>query len=86
MMNNNFDPYDVLMELGVRLERLEKAHNKMAQAFHQSEQELTETLKILRSLQVNHRHLQNLLFDICNRNNIPIPEAYHEINNTRVSR
>lgn len=85
-MIHDFDPYTFIMKLSSRLDRLEHAHNSMAHAFHQSEQELNETLKLLRSLQINHKHLQNLLIDICHRNNISIPEAYHEINTTRTRR
>lgn len=51
MMNNDFDPYDALISMNERLHILEKAHNKMANAFHTSEKELTLALHSLRSLQ-----------------------------------
>jgi hypothetical protein len=54
MMNKNFDPYDVLINLQGRLERLETAHNKMAAAFQLTENELNVALFSLRNLQKEH--------------------------------
>jgi hypothetical protein len=51
MMNNDFDPYDALIQMNERLHTLEKAHNKMAHAFQASERELNVALHSLRSLQ-----------------------------------
>lgn len=56
MMQNNFDPYDILIQVSDRLARLEQAHNKMADAFHKTEVDLQVTLHSLRNLQ--QRHLQ----------------------------
>lgn len=56
MMGNDFDPYDMLIQLSERLHRLEQAHNRMADAFHKTEVELNIALHSLRNLQ--QRHLQ----------------------------
>ena len=58
MFNNDFDPYDVLISLQARITHLEKAHNKLAHAYQQTEQELTITLQSLRSLQQHHMKLR----------------------------
>ena len=57
MMNNNFDPYDALIELNARMLRLEKAHNNLARRFEKTEQDLNNTLSSLRSTQ---QHVLNL--------------------------
>lgn len=50
-MNNDFDPYDALINMNERLHVLEKAHNTMAHAFQQTEHDFTLALNSLRSLQ-----------------------------------
>lgn len=57
MMNGRFDPYDMLIELNNRLQRLEIAHNKMANAFQKTEVDLNVTLHSLRTLQQKHIQL-----------------------------
>jgi hypothetical protein len=82
-MDHNFDPYNFIMELNERLSRLEYAHNKMAHAFQQSERELTETLKILKNLQIKHNHLHNVVFEEFRKNNIQPPDLNNDkINNS----
>jgi hypothetical protein len=53
----DFDPYDMLVDITQRLARLESAHNKMAQAYQQHEQEVTITLHTLKQLQIQHQSL-----------------------------
>lgn len=74
MMSRDFDPYDALIELNERISMLEKAHNKMAHAFQRSEVELTTTLQLLKSLQLSHAHLNELVFDAFLQNGIPVPD------------
>lgn len=54
MNMNNFDPYDLLMECLERIDRLEKTHNNLANAYNKSEQELNIALHSLRHLQQTH--------------------------------
>lgn len=49
--DNSFSPYDALIELNERMNRLEKAHNNLARAFETSEQEYNQ-------LMVSHQQLQ----------------------------
>lgn len=58
MLNNNFDPYEMLIEIQERLSRLEHVHNKLAHAFERSEQELTQALHLLKALQQHHLKLR----------------------------
>ncbi|CAB4154796.1 hypothetical protein UFOVP647_29 [uncultured Caudovirales phage] len=51
-MIDKYDPYDLLMELNERLSRLEQAHNNMAHAFNQTENEVQEQLELLHRLTV----------------------------------
>lgn len=57
MMNNNFDPYDILMQVTDRLHRLEIAHNKNADTFRKTEVDLQVALHSLRNLQQKHIQL-----------------------------
>jgi hypothetical protein len=59
-MKYEFDPYDMLIELNERLNRLETAHNKMAHAYQKTEEELSMTLSSLQSLQKAHLALSEL--------------------------
>ena len=58
MFNKHFNPYDLIIDMQERLQRLEKAHNNLAHAFEATEQELNQTLEILRSLQQHHVRLR----------------------------
>lgn len=51
MMDNNFDPYEILVNLQERMNRLEHAHNQLARAFQKTEVDLNVTLNTLRQLQ-----------------------------------
>ena len=51
LFDNNFDPYDALVELNERMNRMEHAHNALAHAFHQTEQEVSVLLKTIQSQQ-----------------------------------
>ena len=59
MMNRGFDPYDILIEVTERLQVLEIAHNKMADALHKTDQELQVALHSLRFLQQKHISLSS---------------------------
>lgn len=59
-MRTQFDPYDMLIELNERLNRLEAAHNKLAHAYQQTERDLSMTLDSLQSLQKAHLTLSEL--------------------------
>ena len=58
-MMSDFNPYDLLIQLDIRYNHLEKAHNKLADAFQQSEQELTIALHSVKQLQQIVAQLQN---------------------------
>lgn len=57
MFNQDFDPYEILLELQERQGNLENAHNRLAQAFQITENELTQTMLMLRALQKHHLEL-----------------------------
>lgn len=59
MMPNNWDPFDLLVELKLRLDRLEQAHNKMAEAYYKTDQNLEQALEALQQLQLYVLRLQN---------------------------
>lgn len=50
-MNNNFDPYDLLITALERIDRLENAHNKLVHAHQRMEAEFNTALKSLQHLQ-----------------------------------
>jgi hypothetical protein len=54
MFHHNFDPYDTLVSLNDRLNRLERAHNKLADAYTVSQRDLSITMDSLISLQKSH--------------------------------
>lgn len=58
MLDPNFDPYEMLMQMQERIRNLEHVHNLLANAFTKSEAELTKTLKLLRDLQQHHLKLR----------------------------
>jgi hypothetical protein len=51
LFDNNFDPYDALVELNERMNRMEHAHNLLAHAFQQTEQEVSVLLKTIQAQQ-----------------------------------
>jgi hypothetical protein len=61
MMDNGFDPYDMLINLQDRLNRLEHAHNTMAHAYRKSEVDLNVALHSLRNLQQKHLELSQFV-------------------------
>jgi hypothetical protein len=58
---NSFDPYDALIELNERMNRLEVTHNKLAHAYQRTEQELNIALQSLNSLQKGHLALSRVV-------------------------
>ena len=58
-MMPDFSPYDLLIQMELRMNQLEKAHNKLADAYQQSEQELTIALHSVKQLQQIVAQLQN---------------------------
>lgn len=63
-MNNDFDPYDMLIVLQERLNRLEHAHNQMAHAYRKTEVDLNVTLHSLRNLQQSFLAQSQLVQDL----------------------
>lgn len=61
MFDHGFDPYDALIELNERLNRLELAHNQMAHAYMKTEKDLSVCLHSLRNLQQHHLKLSQKL-------------------------
>lgn len=61
MLNNDWDPYDALIDLNERLLRLETAHNNLAHAYEQSERELGLALDSILSLQKSHLALSGFI-------------------------
>jgi hypothetical protein len=53
-MNNDFDPYDILISTAERVNRLEAAHNKMAESYSKTEKEFTIALHSIRHLQQSY--------------------------------
>jgi hypothetical protein len=56
-MYNDFDPYEMLVQMTHRLNQIENAHNGLVNAFQKSEAELSVTMKSLVSLQQAHLQL-----------------------------
>lgn len=60
-MNNDFDPYDALIELNERLLRLERAHNRLAKDYERTQKEFTEALESHRKTQIHLLNLQKVV-------------------------
>jgi predicted nuclease with TOPRIM domain len=56
-----FDPYDALVEMQARLDRLEHAHNKLAHAFQKTDHELNQLIQHFNNLQKSHLALSQLV-------------------------
>lgn len=54
MFDNNFDPYDLLMQIIERQQRLEQAHNKLAQSYEYTQRDLSTALHTIQDLQRRH--------------------------------
>ena len=61
LFDQQFDPYDALIELNDRINRMEIAHNNLAKAFQRTEQELNMALTSLQHLQKSHLKLSELV-------------------------
>ena len=61
MMNNNFSPYDALIELNERLTTMERMHNKLAEDYVKTEADLLTALKQINTLQRGHLALSELI-------------------------
>lgn len=59
--DSNFDPYNALIELDERINRMELVHNNLAAAFQRTEQELNLALSSLNHLQKGHLTLSRLI-------------------------
>jgi predicted nuclease with TOPRIM domain len=66
VFNNDFDPYDALMNVSDRLSMLQEAHNRMAHAYEKSQHELVLAKSNIRNLQKSHAHLNEMMFDLLN--------------------
>ena len=60
-MNNDFDPYDALIELNERMLRVERAHNRLAKDYERTQKDLTETLKALQTTQQHVLKLHQII-------------------------
>jgi hypothetical protein len=67
MFNNDFDPYDQIMQMSQRLLGLQDAHNNLGRAFERSERDLSVALEAIRNLQQSHAHLNSLVFELLNK-------------------
>lgn len=61
MMDNNFSPYDALMELNERLHTVEQAHNRLARDYVKTQDDLLEALRQINTLQRGHLALSQLV-------------------------
>jgi len=61
LFDQQFDPYDALIELNDRINRMEIAHNNLAKAFQKTEQEFTMLSKSFNNLQKSHLKLSELV-------------------------
>lgn len=56
---HDFDPYSFIMQLEKRITRLEHAHNNLSEAFMKTDNELSQALSMLQSLQKHHLTLRH---------------------------
>lgn len=61
MFEGDWNPYDVLIQLSERLNRLEHAHNILAREYTKSQHDLDIALQSLNSLQRGHLALSELV-------------------------
>lgn len=61
MFERNFDPYDLLIQVNDRLQRLEQAHNAMARDYSKTQTDLAVTLNNYRNLQRSHLALADVV-------------------------
>lgn len=61
---HNFDPYDMLMQMQERMLVIERAHNKLADAYTKTEHDLNVTLHSLRNLQQAHLKLSQYVHNV----------------------
>lgn len=61
LFDSDFDPYDALIELNERINRMEQAHNNLASAFQRTEKELNLALTSLNHLQKGHLSMSRLI-------------------------
>lgn len=58
MFEHDFDPYEFLIQTVERQQRLETAHNRLADAYSKSQHDLTVSLHTIQNLQ--HRYISVL--------------------------
>lgn len=61
MFNNNLDPYDMLIQLSERVNRLETVHNRLAHDYQKSQADLNIALNSLQNLQHSYLKLSQLV-------------------------
>jgi hypothetical protein len=61
MFGQDFDPYDALVNLSARLDRLEQVHNALASDYVKSQKDLDLVLNSLNSLQKGHIALSDFV-------------------------
>ena len=62
MFENNFDPYDLLITLNDRLNRLEHVHNRLATAHYKAEADLKVAQHTILNLQQRFLELQAIVY------------------------
>ena len=58
---SNFDPYDALVQMDLRLQQITLSHNQMAQEFHKLQQEFNLLVESHQGLQKSQFHMAELL-------------------------
>lgn len=67
--NPTFDPYSALFELNQRMNRMEAAHNALAQDYRLSQIELSIAIEELNNLQKAHLKLSEFAINNLNASN-----------------
>jgi len=67
MFRTDWDPYDVIVELAGRLDRLEAAHNRLSEDYIRTQRDLTVALEAIRNLQHHQRDIANIMLDVNTR-------------------
>ena len=67
MFRTDWDPYDVIVELASRLDRLESAHNRLSEDYIRTQRDLTMALEAIRNLQHHQRDIANIMLDVNTR-------------------
>jgi len=61
MFDNDFDPYDALIQLQFKLQEVERAHNLLAKDYIRTQKDLDLALSSIQSLQKGHLALSKIV-------------------------